>query len=124
MAEKKKLLIVEDDALTREGMGLVLRRAGYDPMLAANGQEALACLGSWPRPDLVVLDMLMPVLDGWQFLAKLKGLPLPAVPIIVISSIGLSDDWAKDHGCRSFVKKPIDPDDLIEEVRRCLEVYK
>jgi CheY-like chemotaxis protein len=119
-AEATKLLIVEDDAIAREGIGAVLRRADYETILVANGQEALACLESGTRPDLVILDMLMPVLDGWQFLANLRGLPLPAVPIIVISSIGLSDEWARDHGCCSFVKKPIDPETLVEKVNRCL----
>ena len=121
MAEMKTLLIVEDDAIAREGLGFVLRRVGYETILAANGAEALAYLESGIRPDLVLLDTLMPVLDGWQFLAKLKGLPLPPVPILVMSSVSLSQEWAKDHGCCTFLKKPIEPTALIEEVRRCLE---
>lgn len=121
MADTKTLLIVEDEVITREGIGVILRRAGYETILVTNGQEALACFEGGTRPDLVILDMLMPVLDGWQFLAKLRGLPLPIIPVIVISATGLSEEWAKDHGGCTFIKKPIDPDKLIEEVRRCIE---
>jgi CheY-like chemotaxis protein len=124
MAEPKSLLVVEDDPIVREGLALVLRREGYEVRLAANGEEALACLSAGPRPDLIILDMLMPVLDGWHFLQQLHGGKAPPVPIVVVTSAPLTLEWAQDHRCCGFVRKPFDLDDMVAEVRRCLAEYR
>ncbi len=116
----KSLLIVDDSYFTREGLAIVLRRAGYEIVLATNGAEALAILGGL-RPDLILLDMLMPVLDGWQVLQQLKARNFPPVPIILMTATGLSRQWAEDHGCCGFIAKPILPAEVLKEVRRCLE---
>jgi CheY-like chemotaxis protein len=120
MAVKKTLLIVEDDNIAREGVGLILRREGYDVISASNGEEALACLRSGPRPDLILLDMLLPVLDGWHFLQQIHAGDAPSIPIIVVTATVLTRQWAEDHGCSGFIRKPIDPDTLLWEIRRCL----
>ncbi len=117
----KTLLVVEDDAATREGLALILEREGYALVLAAHGQEALARLLAGPSPDLILLDMLMPVLDGWHFLRRmrLEG-PRPAVPVVILTATILTREWAKDHGCQGFLHKPFAVEPLLEEVRRCL----
>ncbi len=115
----KFLLIVDDNYITREGLAIVLRRAGYEIVLATNGAEALAILGSL-RPDLILLDMLMPILDGWHVLQQLKARNFPPIPIILVTATGLTRQWAEDHGCCGFVPKPIIPAELLNEVRRCL----
>ena len=120
MAAIKTLLIVEDNYIAREGLATVLRREGYEVLLAANGAEALTFLDSL-CPDLILLDMLMPILDGWHVLQQLKVKDFPPVPIIVVTATGLTREWAEDHGCRGFIPKPIVPDDLLIEVRRCLK---
>jgi CheY-like chemotaxis protein len=120
MAAIKTLLIVEDNYIAREGLATVLRREGYETVLATNGAEALAILGCL-RPDLILLDMLMPILDGWHVLQQLKVKDCPPVPIIVVTATGLTREWAEYHGCRGFIAKPIVPDDLLIEVRRCLK---
>jgi CheY-like chemotaxis protein len=115
------LLVVEDNEVAREGLAAVLRRHGYAVALAANGQEALDYLAGNPAPNLILLDMLMPVLDGWRFLEQLKQSGrLGAAPIVVTTGTVLTREWARDHGCAGFVKKPIDADPLLEEIRRCL----
>src|SRR5262249_47645719 len=120
-AEPPTILVVEDDAVTREGLAALLGRAGYRVALAANGAEALHFLGAWPTPALILLDMLMPVLDGWHFLEALRRqAPAPAVPVIVTTGTVLSREWARDHGCPGFLRKPIEPEALSEEIRRCL----
>jgi CheY-like chemotaxis protein len=119
MAAKQTLLIVEDDAIAREGLGGILRREGYDVILTADGEEALACLRSDPRPTLILLDMLMPVLDGWHFLQQMHAEDMPRIPILVMTATVLSRQWAEDHGCCGFLKKPLDPDALLAEIRRC-----
>src|SRR5262249_10140153 len=116
-----RLLVVEDNEVAREGLATVLHRAGYEVALAANGQPALDLLRAGPAPGLVLLDMLMPVLDGGHFLERLRRERLrPAVPIIVATGVNLTLEWALDHGCQGFVKKPIDTGALLGEVRRCL----
>jgi CheY-like chemotaxis protein len=118
----KTLLVVEDNEVARMGLAAVLRRHGYAVVLAANGQEALHYLAGNPAPDLILLDMLMPVLDGWRFLEQLKQSGrLGTTPIVVTTGTVLTREWAGDHGCAGFVKKPIDVDPLLEEIRRCLE---
>src|SRR5579875_3283981 len=116
----KFLLIVDDSYFTRQGLATVLRREGYEIVLATNGAEALAILGAI-RPDLILLDMLMPILDGWHVLQQLKARNFPPVPIILVTATGLTRRWAEDHGCCGFIPKPIIPAELLKEVRRCLE---
>ena len=65
--------------------------------------------------------MLMPVLDGWSFLQQIRRrVPPSTIPIIVTTGTILTPEWASDHGCQGFVRKPIEPDALIAEIRRCL----
>ena len=103
-----RVLVVEDNEVAREGLAVVLHRAGYEVALAANGQEALDLLRAGPAFDLIVLDMLMPVLDGWRFLERLgrEGTRARA-PIVVATGANLTLEWARDHGCQGFLKKPI-----------------
>jgi CheY-like chemotaxis protein len=118
----KTLLVVEDNEVAREGLANVLSRHGYAVALAANGKEALDYLAGNPVPDLILLDMLMPVLDGWRFLEQLKQSGrLGTAPVVVTTGTVLTREWAGDHGCAGFVKKPIEVEPLLEEIRRCLE---
>jgi CheY-like chemotaxis protein len=120
-APSRRVLVVEDNAIAREGLAVVLRRAGYEVVTATNGQEAIDLLGAGPRPDLILLDMLMPVLDGWHFLGLLRGRgPAPPVPVVVTTGTILTREWAAANGCAGFLHKPIDAEALLEEVRRCL----
>jgi two-component system chemotaxis response regulator CheY len=118
---KQLLLIVEDSGATRETLGAFLRQAGYVVLGAANGQEALDCLEREPPPDLIVLDMMMPIMDGWRFLKELAQLnPPPSAPIIITTSGVTTREWALAHGAAGFVHKPIDPGELLREIERCI----
>ena len=88
--------------------------------LAGDGAEALAYLRGQPRPALVVLDMLMPVLDGWHFLEEIQKIKKPVAPIIVTTGTILTRKWAEDHGCAGFIHKPIDVQELLQEIQRCI----
>src|SRR5262245_38807138 len=79
----KTVLVVEDIASAREALALVLRRHGYTVLAAEHGRRALDLLEAGAKPDLILLDMLMPVLDGWHLLQELRRLPGPAPPVVV-----------------------------------------
>jgi adenylate cyclase len=118
----EKILLVEDDEVTREGLAVILGRAGYLVSQSANGLEALALLGAGPPPDLILLDVFMPVMDGWQFLDRLRRQATARpVPIVIATAAAiLTREWAIDHGCCGFLRKPFEADELLAEVRRCL----
>jgi len=117
----KILLLLEDDGATRQALAVLLRHAGYVVILAAHGREALDILRHAPPPNAVLLDLVMPVLDGEQFLRQLKALPfLAAIPILVVTGSILTPQWAQAHGCAGLLHKPIEPEVLLQEVQRCV----
>jgi CheY-like chemotaxis protein len=118
----KTLLVVEDDDATRAGLATLLRWAGYAVITVANGQAALDYLRLPPGPDLILLDMMMPVLDGWQFLARRKVLGPPAaeVPVIIVTSESTTRAWAESQGCAGFMGKPVEAASLLGEIHRIL----
>jgi CheY-like chemotaxis protein len=116
----KAVLVVEDDPDTSEVLVKILGDVGYTVQLAENGRKALDQLQAGLQPDLIVLDMLLPILDGWHFLDDLKRMPrLNRVPIVITTATVLSREWALAHGCSGFVRKPIDPPVLLQELQRC-----
>ena len=124
MGATRLILVVEDNDLTREVLATLLNQEGYRVVLAGNGEEALNHLLGGLRPDLILLDMLMPVLDGWHFLERLRSLRLqPPLPIVITTATNLTREWAEPHGCQGFLRKPIETDRLLEEVRRCLRLH-
>jgi CheY-like chemotaxis protein len=117
----KTILIVEDNPVDREWLTLVLRRAGYDVVVSGHGQQALDYLHSKPAPHLILLDMFLPVLDGWHFLDRLREeLPDKSVPVVVATATILTQEWADEHRCAGFLRKPIEEDVLLREVARCI----
>src|SRR5437879_6509382 len=85
----KTILVVEDDTATRDALSLILEAEGFGVMGAANGQEALDQLRGSRRPDLILLDLMMPVMDGWQFRrAQAQDPALSAIPVVVLSADG------------------------------------
>jgi CheY-like chemotaxis protein len=115
------VLVVEDDEITRVGLTFLLRAAGRRVIAAADGRQALDYLERYPPPDLILLDLLMPVLDGWNFLGAVKDAPrLAAVPVVVMTAASRTRDWALASGCAGFLQKPFSAEELLAEVRRCL----
>jgi CheY-like chemotaxis protein len=114
------VLVVEDHAITREGLAVVLGRNGYDVVAVANGQQALDRLAAGPCPDVILLAMLLPVLDGWRLLERLAGTPCGSVPVIITTGTILTTEWAAAHGCAGFLKKPVDEPELVAELHRVI----
>lgn len=116
---QETVLVVEDYPDTREALRFVLNDAGYNVVLAANGQEALDYLRDNPPPAVVLLDMLLPVLDGWQFLEKLDRTGKPHPHVIIVTAVpAISPEWAADHGCIGWLKKPVSMPELLGDIRR------
>jgi len=118
--ESKTVLVVEDNRVEREGTAVVLREKGYRVLLAANGAEAWKHLRGDPLPDLMLLDMMLPDVDGWQLLAQVRGDPtFASMPVIIATGLGIANpNWAASLGAAGLLRKPFDADRLIQEVER------
>lgn len=111
------ILIVEDDADLREMMAQLLTLEGYRAETVANGRDALDYLHRGDRPDLILLDLMMPIMDGWEFRRRQREDPaLADVPVVVLSA--LDQTRAADLGGTAFLKKPLDFDRLLDLVRQ------
>ena len=110
------VLIVEDDEDLREMMAQLLSIEGFKAATVANGREALAYLHA-NKPDVILLDLMMPVMDGWEFRRQQKADPdLAHVPVIVLSALDQARAEAVDAA--AFLKKPLDFDRLLRLVRQ------
>jgi CheY-like chemotaxis protein len=120
----KTILIVEDNEIQREGLAIVLRKAGYDVLPSEEAGDAIATLNRIVAPDLIILDMMMPTpaTDGWRFMEERKKYPaLFAVPVLIMTAVeGANQEWAESLGARGLLCKPADTATLLAEVQRCL----
>jgi CheY-like chemotaxis protein len=117
LARHCPILIVEDDADLREMMAQLLALEGFRAEAVANGRDALDYLEKGDCPDLILLDLMMPVMDGWEFRRRQRADPeLAHVPVVILSA--LDQARAADLGGPAFLKKPLDFDRLLELVRR------
>src|SRR5215510_4697588 len=118
----KRILIVEDQEDNRMIMRDVLTSAGYDLIEAVNGEEGVKLAHS-ERPDLILMDIQLPILDGYEATRRIRtSVELKSVPIIAVTSYALSGDDAKARlaGCDSYVAKPFSPRELLAKVREFL----
>jgi len=114
-----EILIVEDDADIREDLSALLRAQGYRVSTARNGVEALEYLGRAELPGLILLDLMMPVMDGWEFRRRmLKEKRLLGVPIVLLSGADDAQEHASALNAAEVVKKPINLDRLFAAVDR------
>ena len=114
------VLVVDDDAEIRQALAELLEDEDYGVRLAANGKEALELVSKGLRPDVILLDVMMPVMDGWHFLsARLKYPELVEVPIIIISAGQEAEREAHKVGVFEVAKKPLHVDDLIKRIEEC-----
>ena len=112
------VLIVEDDPSVRDVLQVVLDSEGYEVVLAADGFEALERLDEG-LPDLVLLDLMLPRLDGASVVAELERRGLwPGIPIVVLSAATQADRWAARIRADGYIAKPFDIDVLLDEVHR------
>jgi CheY-like chemotaxis protein len=118
-----KILLVEDHELNREIMTRQLARVGFEVIVAVDGAEALVSVRD-NLPDLVLLDMSLPVMDGWDVVRELKADPdLRAIPVVGLSAHAMPEDRerALEVGCDDYVVKPVKFERLMETIRSFLE---
>ena len=114
------VLIIEDDPDTRDALGELLSGEGYEVATAADGQEGLRRLGAPPRPCLVLLDLMLPAMDGFEFrVRQLEDPELAAIPVIVLSGGGDVERKVARLGVAASLTKPLDLGTLLEHVARC-----
>jgi two-component system, cell cycle response regulator DivK len=114
----KRILIVEDQEDNRAILRDLLSTAGYELIEATNGQEGVE-LAQQRRPDLILMDINLPVIDGYEATRRIKGdATLGATPIVAVTSYALSGDEAKARGagCDDYVTKPFSPRQLLAKL--------
>jgi DNA-binding response OmpR family regulator len=114
---KKTILIVDDHREILKILRIKLRVLGYDVLTAPGGEEALVLLET-VIPDIMLLDVIMPGMDGFEVLEKVRA--FSTFPVIVYSARPENADKALSMGANDFLTKPFDPDDLIKRIKKQL----
>lgn len=117
-----KILLVEDNELNRDMLSRRLTKRGYDVSIAVDGVEGVAMTRS-TLPDLVIMDMSLPVMDGWSATAELKADPVTRpIPVIGLSAHAMAGDRdrAMESGCDDYDTKPIELDRLLGKIEALL----
>ena len=123
---KPLVLVVDDFADNREMYSEYLSFSGFDVIEARNGKEAVDAAQE-RQPDIIIMDLSLPVMDGWEATRRLKADDRTRrIPVVALTGHALAghSKGAKDAGCDSFLAKPCLPDQLVAEIRRMLEAGK
>jgi CheY-like chemotaxis protein len=117
---KKRVLIVEDNMDTYELVHFVLEKNNFETFLAVNGREGVNTAIK-QKPDLIIMDLSMPEMDGWTATSLIKKNPeLKSIPVIVLTAHALPSDRqrANEAGCAEYITKPMDMADLLKTIQR------
>jgi two-component system cell cycle response regulator DivK len=118
----KRILVVEDQEDNRQIIRDLLSATDYEIMEAESGEEALAA-GAKERPDLILMDIQMPLMDGYEVTRRIKADPaLRSIPIIAVTAytLGGEEQKARAAGCDGYVLKPYSPRELLAKIRQYL----
>ena len=117
------VLLVEDNEDNRTIYTTILRHVGHEVIEASNGEDGIR-LALERQPNVILMDVAMPGIDGWEATHRLKGDPQTArIPVIALTAHAMAEDRqrAVDAGCEGYLAKPIEPRRVVEEVARMLE---
>ena len=117
-----KILLVEDNEMNRDMLSRRLERRGYEVVIAVDGQQGVD-LAQSTQPDLILMDMSLPVIDGWEATRQLKGMEtVKATPIIALTAHAMSGDREKalEAGCDDYDTKPIELPRLLGKIEALL----
>jgi two-component system, OmpR family, response regulator MprA len=118
--EHQLLMVVDDDEDIREVAKLLLEIEGYRVATASDGADAWEQVNESERPSLILLDLMMPRMDGEQFIKALRASPLAGIPVVIMSGQNAADDKAKELAADDCLTKPTDLEQLLLTIRRCL----
>jgi CheY-like chemotaxis protein len=119
MADPALILLIEDDFVLRGSLATVLHAEGYKVECAANALEALRRLERSPAPSLILLDIMLPYMDGLEFRGLQRAVPaLADIPVIVITAVGVRPDIAAELDLRQTFFKPLERQKLLDAIRR------
>ena len=117
-AGPRRILLVEDDFDIRAMLALALEMEGFEVATAANGREALEELRAGRAPELILLDLMMPIMNGWEFRNAQRADPaLAQIPIVILSGDGNVVEKTAALGAAAYIRKPLDLDELHATVR-------
>jgi len=119
-----RLLLVEDNEMNRDMLSRRLRRRGFEVLIAADGEEGVS-MAVAERPDLVLMDMSLPILDGWEATRRLKTTPdTERIPVIGLTAHAMATDRDKclEAGCDDYDTKPVELGRLLEKIERLLGI--
>ena len=121
--EEPRVLVVDDDPYIRDVVAQLLEGEGYRIEEATNGAEALGVVSdATRRPNIILLDLMMPVMDGWEFARRLQEyIPPLNIPIVVLSAARLPTERLTVLGARAVLAKPFDVDELLAQVARLVD---
>ncbi len=117
-----RILLVEDDEMNRDSLSRLLRRRGFELVIGVDGHEGVA-LAQSEAPDLILMDMSLPGIDGWEATRQLKAAPeTQGIPIIALTAHAMAADRDKalDAGCDDYDTKPIDLERLLPKINALL----
>ncbi|MDO9325021.1 MAG: response regulator [Methanoregula sp.] len=117
------ILIVDDSPYIVDGLVALLKRKGFKPIAAHGGDEAISLLLT-NKPDLILLDIMMEPMDGWETLEKIKGNPeTQNLPVLMFSAKKITPEEAQEHSLNieDFVSKPVNPAQLLDSIKRIFE---
>ena len=118
-----KILLVEDNEMNRDMLSRRLARQGYEVVVAVDGGEAVSMATS-EKPDVILMDMSLPVMDGWEATRRVKAEPATrAIPVIALTANALVEDREKAlaAGCDDFDTKPVELPRLLEKIKSQLQ---
>jgi len=117
-----KILLVEDNEMNRDMLSRRLQKKGYEVVMAVDGEQGVAMAAS-ESPDLILMDMSLPVVDGWEATRRIKENPATgAIPIIALTAHAMSDDRQKalEAGCNEYDTKPVELPRLLSKIEALL----
>lgn len=118
-----RILLVEDNEMNRDMLSRRLQRKGYEVLLAVDGGQGVSMAGS-EKPDLILMDMSLPVLDGWEATKQLKGADATrGIPVIALTAHAMQGDQEKalEAGCDDYDTKPVDLPRLLGKIETLLQ---
>ncbi|MCA1367137.1 response regulator [Bradyrhizobium sp. BRP14] len=117
-----RILLVEDNEMNRDMLSRRLSRRGFDVLIAENGKAGVELAAS-EKPDLILMDMSLPVMDGWEATRRIKANPVTSrIPVIALTAHAMASDrdLALEAGCDDYDSKPVDLSQLVRKIEQLL----